>query len=121
MEESKVSQSADPRQSSHRRDIALTIIITLLAAAVFQKLITAPSGSAEQRAKRSEALLMAGEQLDKKYDAYIPWLEEDEKRNDALFKQREEFNARFEKILATWERQQREYQAYLDSLKTKSH
>ena len=59
MEESKASQSADPRQSSHRRDIALTIIITLLAAAVFQKLITAPTGSAEQRLYQSAARIVA--------------------------------------------------------------
>jgi hypothetical protein len=58
----------------------------------------AQAKQAEEQAKRSEALLARGE---------------------VFLKQQEEAFKRYEKILDTWERQQQEYQKYLDTLPKK--
>jgi hypothetical protein len=76
-----------------------------------------PAASYQARAKRSEALLAAQEQRSKQYHDYFQKVAEHQKRYDAILAKQEEDIARFGKILDTWDRQQREYQTYLDSLK----
>ena len=101
--------------------IALTVAATLAIVVIVDKFASSRRTSDyDARAKRSEALLTAGEQRDKKYDDYYRRIDEDQKRARALLDRQEQDNARFAKILSTWEQQQKEYQSYLDSLK-RSH
>ena len=109
-------------KEQYTKIIALTALVVLAIVVLTDKFASARRTSDyDARAKRSEALLTSGEQREQQYRDYFRGLEEDRKRNDALRDKTEELNARFEKILATWERQQREYQVYLDSLKEKQH
>jgi|SRR5712691_1165307 len=114
MEATQPSTPAAPRT----RNTVLTVLITLAAVFAFEKVFDVRRTSDyEARAKRSEALLTAQEQRTHKYDEYYQRIEEDEQRTRALLERQEQANARFQEILTTWERQQKEYQGYLDSLK----
>ena len=55
----------------------------------------------------------------KRYEASMKVQEEADKRAAALMTREEELTGRYEKVLATWERQQQEYQRYLDTLPKK--
>jgi cell shape-determining protein MreC len=66
----------------------------------------------QARAARYEAMLKTQEDGMKRHD-------ELESRIERLQTRMEQSQERFEKILGTWERQQKQYQAYLDSLEKK--
>ena len=71
----------------------------------------------DARAKRSEAILTTQEESVRKSREYLEHIAEDEKRTRTLLDKQEQTYARFQQVITTWERQQKEYQAYLDSLK----
>jgi hypothetical protein len=107
-----------PSKEHYVKIIALTVLAMLAITVVMDKFAgSRRTSDYDARAKRSEALLTAGQERDKKYDDYYRRIDEDQKRNRALLDRREQNDARFEKILSTWEQQQKEYQSYLDSLK----
>lgn len=63
-----------------------------------------------EQTKKAEALLKAQEEQHKKAAEMMA-------KQEILLKQQEDSMARWAKILTTWERQQEQYQTYLDSLK----
>ena len=62
-----------------------------------------------EQTKKAEALLKAQEDEQKKYRDMMA-------KQEVLLKQEEDSAARWAKILTTWEKQQEQYQKYLDSL-----
>jgi len=111
-------QTQPEAKKSIKGVVILTVLATLVAVFIFEKLLVlSPKSEYQARAKRSEALLAAQEQRSKAYQEYYAGVQEDHKRFQKLLSQQEQDSPRFQKILDTWERQQREYQTYLDSLK----
>jgi Putative prokaryotic signal transducing protein len=99
--------------------VAVTLLVVIAALPALNPRKTSssdasdrPSLEYEQRVKRAEALMAGQEQSHQRYLEYLTKVEENQRRV-------EENQRRFEKILATWEQQQQEYQKYLDSLEKK--
>ena len=106
--------------TEHKRKLNPSAIVAITVACVFifEKLVGfVHTSDYEARAKRSEALLAGQEQRAERADDYYKRIEEDEKRTRDYLDRQQQDQARLDQILSTWERQQKEYQAYLDSLK----
>ena len=69
--------------------------------------------------RRREAIHKADLALLKRHEKIMAREERAMSQDEALLKRKARDLARFERVLATWERQQTEYQKYLDSLKIK--
>ena len=79
---------------------------------------TATSQAASTEAIRSQYAAMVKKGAEDQVETHKKYLELMAK-NEAMIKRQEHNLDRFDKILATWERQQAQYQRYLDSLSQK--
>jgi len=70
----------------------------------------------DAQSKQAEELLAQQEARAKQYTKLLAEQEVRTKRADELLDRQAKDLDRYEKILATWENQQRQYQSYLDSL-----